>query len=253
MTWAGRLIGEVGSGAWLLWRAAIGAVLDLAEADPFAADRLGRAIRAVVWAPLATLAALSGLTGLLVGISAGRLLKVYQVDLVLVPGMAGLLVREIGPMVVGVFAASRVSVLLAARIAEMRQAREIEALELLGLDPARYVLSPVLVAVLLAVPIHTMVAASVSLAAAGLALQSGALAPWGRYLSLVLTQPIAWAALIGLAKVLAYFMLTSAVGAAVGTGASTPEAGLSARPVSAFTLGLLAVFATAALWAALSR
>jgi phospholipid/cholesterol/gamma-HCH transport system permease protein len=103
------------------------------------------------------------------------------------------------PLVLGVFAAGRVSVELAARLGGMGMEREIDALTGLGHDPARYALSPALAAVVMAAPIHAVAATACALFAAGMALRLDAVTPWARYVELTLSDATARAALLGMA------------------------------------------------------
>src|SRR5205085_186945 len=111
-------------------------------------------------------------------------LQLYAADLLVLPALSRVLVRDVSPLVIGIFAAGRVSVALAARLGGMRLRREIEALEGLGVDPARYVLSPALVAIVIAAPIHAFLASFTALLAAGFALKLQGQAAQAGYLTL---------------------------------------------------------------------
>jgi phospholipid/cholesterol/gamma-HCH transport system permease protein len=168
-----------------------------------------------------------------------------------VPGLVQALARDAVPLVLGVFAAGRVSVELAARLGGMGLSREIDALTGLGHDPARYALSPALAAVVIAAPIHALAATVSALFAAGMALRIDAVTPWGRYLQLTLTDDTFQAALLGMGKALVFLLIAATVGAAVGSRETRNASDLAEGTTVAFTVGLLAVFTAAALWTAL--
>ncbi len=242
---------ELGVGVWLLARAGRGVALDVVERDDLARDRLADALSRLVWRPLPTLMLLAALSGLIAGLGAAQVLGRYHAELLVLPALAQALARDVVPLVLGVFAAGRVSVELASRLGGMGLRREIDALTALGHDPARYALSPALAAVVLAAPVHMLAATASAFAAAGLALSGDAVVPMGRYLELTRADDTARAALTGTAKALLFTLIAAAVGAAVGSRETRNASELAERATVAFTVGLLAIFTAAALWTAL--
>jgi ABC-type transporter Mla maintaining outer membrane lipid asymmetry permease subunit MlaE len=251
LTWLKSALQEIGAGAWLLTRAARGLFLDVAERDELARRRLAEALVTYVWRPLPTLAMLALLTGLIAGISAASLLKLYHAELAVAPALVRALAREVVPLLVGVFAAGRVSVELAARLGGMQIGHELEALETLGHDPARYTLAPCLAAIIAAAPIHTAAVFIAAWLAVGLALQPGAVIPWASFIDLTINDATWRAVLTGVGKSLLFLLIAAAVGAAAGSREARSPAELGAQSTSAFTAGLLGVFTAATLWTAL--
>ncbi|HZK99645.1 MAG TPA: ABC transporter permease [Caulobacteraceae bacterium] len=251
LTWLLVGAGELGAALWLLARGARGFALDVMEGDELAQGRLAAAFWVFVWRPLAVLVVLAGLAGLIAGLGASQVLRRYHAELAIEPALARTLARDVVPLLVGVFAAGRVSVELAARIGGMRLGREFEALEALGQDPARYVLSPALAAVIVAAPIHVVAAFVASWAAVGVVLRSGAVTPWPHYVGLTLNDATARVLLLGVGKALVFSIITAGVGAVIGSREMRGPAAIGAQSTLAFTCGLLGVFAVAALWSAL--
>lgn len=247
-----RAFREVGTAVWLLGRAAYGGMLDLIERDDLARSRLAAAMETFVWRPLPTLAALAALVGVIVGASSANALRIYHAELAVGGVIAIAMVREILPVLIGIFAAGRVAVELAARLGVMRLGREIEALEAMGLEPGRYVLAPALIAILLAAPVHMVVAVTAAFITTGLMLQQDALVPWPNYLELTLVSATFRAMLTGMCKTLLFFVIAGAVGAATGSRHERGPRAVGLQATSAFTAGLLGVLAAAALWAVLA-
>lgn len=251
LAWPKRGLRELGAGVWLLGRAGQGLALDFAEGDQLARRRLAEALSVYCWRPLPMLALLAALTGLIAGVTGAHVLNIYHADRTIAPALVQTLASQVCPILVGVFAAGRVSVELAARLGGMQLGRELEALETLGRDPARYVLAPCIGAVAAAAPIHACVTFIAAWACVGLALQPGAVVPWGSYLALTLNDTTARAVLTCVAKSAAFLLIATGVGATTGSLEARSPADLGARSTTAFTAGLLGVFILAAVWAAL--
>jgi len=180
-----------------------------------------------------------------------RVLAVYNADTVVVGALDATLLRQVLPLVVGIFASGSVAVELTARLGAMSLANEIDALESLGHDPVGHVLGPPLVAILAAAPLHMALAAIAALLGAGLPLSFGANLGWHALMRMALAKPVAAALLAGIAKAVVFAWLAFAVGSTIGAAPIRRPAEIGRRTRRAFTVGLLATFSTAALWVAL--
>lgn len=247
-----RLVRAIGTGAWMTARALAGMAGRAARRDPLAAPALARDMARFVWGPLPTLVILALLTGAIAGISAVRLLALYHAELVVMRGLIDALLRQILPLLVGVFGASGVAVAIATRLGAMSLAREIDALEVLGHDPVPFALGAPVVAVIAAVPVQVVVVALAALIGAGTPLALSAHVPWRAIAAVAFAQPAAAALATGMAKVLLFTLIAVGVGSATGLARIDTPAQLSALGSRAFTIGLVGVFAAAALWTALA-
>jgi len=246
--WLRTVVMEIGGAVWLVARGARGLVQDFLDEDVLAVGRTAEAFVRFAWRPLPVLAILSALLGLIIGVSVAQLLRRYPAEIVVEPPLARIMARDAAPLLVGVFASGRISVELAARLGAMNLDREIEALETLGHDPARYVVAPSLAAVMAAAPVHVLAAYACMWAAAGWILQLDGVSPWGHYDQLTLTASSANALLLGMAKALSYSLLALAVGVTIGSREGRGPAAIGRQSTAAFTFGLLAIFSAAALW-----
>ena len=61
--------------------------------------------------------------------------------------------RELGPVLTGLIVAARAGGAMAARLGTMRVSEQIDALEVMGVDPKQYLVSPRLVAAVIAMPL----------------------------------------------------------------------------------------------------
>lgn len=246
------LVRGAGTGTWMVARALEGMAHRAITRDPLATPALARDLARFLWGPLPTLIALAALSGVIAGTSAARVLALYHAELLVVRALVDAMLRQVLPLVIGVFGASGVAVAIATRLGAMRLAREIDALEVLGHDPVPFALGAPAVAVLVAVPVHVVAAALAALLGAGVPLAASANISWRVLAAIAVEQPAMAALATGMAKVTLFTLLALAVGSAVGTRRVTTPADLSALGTSAFTIGLVSVFAAAALWTALA-
>lgn len=247
----GKAIGGLGAGVWLTARAARGIGRRIAIGDALAERQMANALPLHVWRPLRTLLPLAALAGLIAGIGAARLLGLYNAQIPVQTMLAETLLRDVTPLLVGLFASGSISVELSSRLGAMALNREIDALEALGRDAVDHALGPSLVAVLISAPIHMLLAGIVALVAAAVPLRLSANIAWLQWAGFAFSKGAAGAMLIGMGKVLLYALIAFAVGSAVGAKPVRSPADIGRRATTAFTAGLLGIFTAAALWTAL--
>lgn len=73
------------------------------------------------------------------------------------------IVRELGPVLVGLMVAGRVSSAMAAEIGTMRVTEQLDAMTTLRTDPYRYLIAPRLIASLIALPVLVMIANAIGI------------------------------------------------------------------------------------------
>lgn len=247
-----RALGGLGAGGWLIVQAARGMARRLVAGDMLVHRQLAAALSLHLWRPLRTLLPLAALTGIIAGIGAARLLALYNAQIPVLTTLAQILLRDIMPLIVGLFAAGSIAVALSARLGAMSLNREIDALEALGRDPVDHTLGPSLVAVLLAVPVHMALAGLAALLACSLPLHLTANIPGRQWMDIGLSPVAARAMLSGMGKLLLYTLIAFGVGGAVGAKPVRSPTDIGRRATTAFTAGLLGIFSAAALWTALS-
>lgn len=246
--WPVRAVRALGTAGWLVVRAGTGLAREAFEADALTRDRFAASFLRYAWAPLPVLLGLALLAGLVAGTIGTRLLALDNAQYLIVPLLLRTLCGDVVPLLCGLFAAGRVSVDLAARLATTGLMREIDALEALGRDPVRHLLSPALAGVVIAVPIQTAGAAIVAVVATGAALRLDGAIDWPAFLHLASAEPVARAAMLGMAKTLLFALIAFGVGAAVGSREARGASGIGRSATTAFTIGLLGIFAADALW-----
>lgn len=99
--------------------------------------------------------------GLMLAIQGLHTLETFGAQSKLVPLVALSITREFAPLIVGILVAGRSGSALAARIGTMQVAQEIDALRVIGVNPVRYLVAPSLVAMLVMMPVLTVLADAV--------------------------------------------------------------------------------------------
>jgi len=95
--------------------------------------------------------------GMVLGLQGYTILTTYGSEQSVGQLLSLTLVRELGPVVTALLFAGRAGSSLTAEIGLMKATEQISSLEMLGIDPLRYVIAPRLLAGFVAVPLLTMI------------------------------------------------------------------------------------------------
>ena len=101
---------------------------------------------------------LSFAIGVMLAIQGIHTLKQFGAQNQVVLGIALSVTREFGPLMTGILVAGRSGSSLAARIGTMNINQEIDALRVMGVNPVRYLVAPVMVAMLIVMPLMALFA-----------------------------------------------------------------------------------------------
>jgi len=99
---------------------------------------------------------ISFLTGLIMAFQAAPPLRQFGVDIFVVNLVALAMLRELGPIMTAIVLAGRSGSAFAAEIGTMKVNEEIDALITMGLDPARFLVAPRVLAGVLVTPVLTI-------------------------------------------------------------------------------------------------
>lgn len=97
-------------------------------------------------------------TGMILALQAGVILRDYGKTEEVGNLVANVMCREMGPMMTGLIVAASVGAGIAAELATMQVSEEIDALQVMNVNPARYLVMPRLVAMVVMVPALTIYA-----------------------------------------------------------------------------------------------
>ncbi len=113
-----------------------------------------------------------GILSLAVGISLAIQmiygLKEFGAESQVVGPVAKGIVREFGPLITGILVAGRTASSLAARIGSMVVSQEVDAMRVIGIMPVRYLAAPPLLALIIMMPVLTIISIVAAIVGSGL-------------------------------------------------------------------------------------
>ncbi len=115
--------------------------------------------------PIITMMSLT--IGIMLAIQGLYTLRVFGAEEQVTIGIGISVVREFGPLITGILVAGRTGSSLAARIGTMRISQEVDALEVMGINPVRFLVAPALIAMAIMVPLLALWADIMMLVGAG--------------------------------------------------------------------------------------
>jgi phospholipid/cholesterol/gamma-HCH transport system permease protein len=107
---------------------------------------------------------LSFAVGVMLAIQGIHTLRTFGAESQVVIGIALSVTREFGPLITAIVVAGRTGSSLAARIGTMQVSQEVDALNVMSVNPVRYMVAPVVIAMLIMVPALTFMADVAALA-----------------------------------------------------------------------------------------
>ncbi len=144
LAWVGRL-GRAG----LL----LGETLVLCLTPPIKTQRVVKQLWFIGCKSVLVIALTGMFTGMVISLQCFSTLRRVGSEALLGPLVALALIRELGPVLAALMVTGRAGSSIAAEIGIMRNNEQIDALELMGLNPLRYLVVPNLLAAVLALPI----------------------------------------------------------------------------------------------------
>lgn len=106
--------------------------------------------------------------GIMLGIQFVAALSEFGAQSQVVIAVAKSVTREFGALITAILVAGRSGSALAARIGSMTVSQEVDALAVIGIDPVRYLVAPALIAMLVMLPLLTVLADAVAIFGAAL-------------------------------------------------------------------------------------
>lgn len=111
---------------------------------------------------------LSFSNGVMMAIQGITTLQEFDAESQVIPGIAYSVTREFGVLIAAIIVAGRSGSAIAARIGSMKLSQEIDALRVMGVDPVRQLVAPVLLSMLIMLPLLTVLADTAAMLGAGL-------------------------------------------------------------------------------------
>jgi len=106
--------------------------------------------------------------GVMLAIQGIETLKVFGAESKVIFGITFSMTREFSPLIIGILIAGRSGSAITAKIGTMMESQEVDALRVIGINPVRYLVSPVLLAMLIMLPSLTLLGDLMGLIGGGL-------------------------------------------------------------------------------------
>jgi len=184
---------------------------------------------------------LSMTVGVMLGIQFIAALAEFGAQSQVVVASTKSITREFGALITGIVVAGRSGSALAARLGSMVVSQEVDALAVIGVDPVRYLVAPALLAMLVMLPVLTILADAVAILGAGLY----SMGPLDLSLSAYLAQTLdlltprdLWE---GVSKSVVFGLLIALIGTSVGFSVSGGAEGVGRATTRAVVLSISAL------------
>ncbi|HEY8298589.1 MAG TPA: ABC transporter permease [Candidatus Baltobacteraceae bacterium] len=181
-------------------------------------------------------------TGMVFSLESAQQAVQYGVGNIVGGAVAYTSARELGPMLSAVVVAGRVGAAIAAEIGSMVVTEQVEALQSLGLAPARFLVVPRLLALIIMLPLLTIFADVVSIVGGMWIAQTYAHIGYGEFLSSV-RQTIGFPDFVkGLFKAVIFAVIIAMVGSYQGLSTRGGAAGVGKSTTGAVVTSIILIF-----------
>jgi len=209
--------------------------------QPVRATAIVEQMRQVGFDAIPIVALLSMTVGLMLAIQFIATLDEFGAQAQVVLAVAKSVTREFGALITGILVAGRSGSAFAARIGSMSVSQEVDALGVMGIDPVRYLVAPALIAMLVMMPVLTIV--SDFAAILGSALYSAPMLDMNlsTYFDMTLNYLKPRDLFEGLGKSLVFAVLITLVGVSTGFSVTGGAEGVGRATTRAVVLSITAI------------
>jgi phospholipid/cholesterol/gamma-HCH transport system permease protein len=169
-------------------------------------------------------------TGMVLGLQVGLELRRFNQEIYIGSGVMVAMLREMGPFMTGLILAACVGSSMAAQLGTMTVNDEIAALEIMSIDPLRFLMTPRLAAMVLMTPLLSFYACILGVIGGGVVGATQLNVPWGQYMNMAMHFAATRDLFVGLLKALVFGVVITGVSCyegfttrqgAVGVGQAT--------------------------------
>lgn len=189
--------------------------------DAVIEEMMNIGVRAI---PVLTILALAN--GAMMAMQGIYTLREFGGESQVISGIALSVTREFGVLIAGIVVAARSGSAIAARIGTMQMAQEIDALRVMGISPVRYLVAPILIAMLIMMPLLTVVSNTMAILGGGAFSVMELHIGMGTYLERALAVLAPSDLMQGLGKSLVFGVLVALLASSNGFSASGGAEGL---------------------------
>lgn len=234
-------IGELGYGAMLLLESLWFLLAGWRVGQPVRLRMVFEQMRQIGIDAIPIVCLLAFTIGVMLGIQFVAALSDFGAQSQVVMAAGKSITREFGALITGIVVAGRSGSALAARLGSMVVSQEIDALAVIGIEPVRYLVAPALVAMLVMLPVLTVLADAVALLGAGLytmgSLDIGLAGYFMQTLDLLTPRDL-WE---GLSKSVVFGGLIALIGTSIGFSVTGGAEGVGRATTRAVVLSISAL------------
>ncbi len=168
-------------------------------------------------------------------------LRDFGAESQVISGIAMSVTREFGVLIAGIVVAGRSGSAIAARIGTMQMAQEIDALRVIGVSPVRYLVSPILAAMLVMMPVLAILSDAMAIVGGGVISMVELHISMETYLTRILASLAPGDLFQGLTKSLVFAVLITLVATSNGFNASGGAEGLGRATTRSVVLCIAAI------------
>lgn len=152
------------------------------------------------------------LIGAISALQSAATLRAYGASIFVVDMLAIGLARELAPLMAGILVSGRSGSAIASEVATMKFTEEIDALQTMGLNPIRFVVAPKLWAMVVSMPLLTILALAFGLAGGFLTAGTYMGLPLSAMYNRLLVSLLPWDLVTGLIKAVSFAIIITVVG-----------------------------------------
>ena len=206
------------------------------RAAPVAAQAMEAGIRAI---PIVSI--LSFTIGIMLALQGIDALEPFGAQAQVTLGVSLSVTREFASLITGIIVAGRSGSALAARLGTMTISNEVDALQVMGINPVRFLVAPPLLAMAVMVPALALWANFAAFLGAGLIITADLGIAWGVYVDELLRFLEVGDVLHGLSKAAIFGVLIAVVGVLNGASVSGGAEGVGRVTTSAVVQSITAI------------
>ena len=189
--------------------------------------------------PIVALASFA--TGMMLAIQGIYTLRTFGAEGQVVLGIALSVTREFAPLITGIFVAGRSGSAIAARIGTMQISQEIDALRVIGINPVRYLVAPLLAAMLVCLPALTVMSDLVALLGGALYCAGELSLPINVFFDRTFEVLVVQDVVHGVIKSALFAVIVTLIGAANGFNVTAGAEGVGRATTRAVVLGCIGI------------
>ena len=180
-------------------------------------------------------------TGMILGLQLGIAFRQFSQELMVAFTLSYAMLREMGPFMTGIILAACVGSSMAAQLGTMTVNEEVAALEMMSVDPIRFLVVPRLWAMTLMAPILSFYTCVIAFLGGALVGYTQLNIPFLQFIGQVMEAAEPKDLYVGLLKAAVFGVLISGISCAVGFATTQGAAGVGASTRRAVILSFLAI------------